>query len=69
MFFSRSDDPIADFDRYDREQQAELDKLPKCDICGKPITDDYFYNIDGTYICESCLNDEYRKKTEDYMEG
>lgn len=64
----RTDDPIADFLAHDAEQQSKLDRLPKCDICGEPILDEYFYNIDGTYICEECLKSEYRKCTDDYME-
>ena len=35
-------------DEYEAEQERKLNKLPKCDCCGQPITDDYFYNIDGT---------------------
>lgn len=66
--YCRTDDPIADFADYDAERQRELDKFPKCDNCGEPITDEYFYNIDGTYICETCMRDEYRKNTDDYME-
>lgn len=54
-------------DEYEAEQERKLNKLPKCDCCGQPITDDYFYNIDGTYICEDCLSD-YRQKTDDYIE-
>ena len=53
---------------YEREQERELRKFPKCDCCGEHITDEYFYNIDGTYLCETCLNDEYRKKTDEYIE-
>jgi formylmethanofuran dehydrogenase subunit E len=53
---------------YEAEQERRLEKYPKCDCCGESITDDYFYNIDGTFICESCMRDEYRKNTEDYME-
>ena len=67
MFF-RTDDPIADFNRYDAEQQNYLDKLPKCDCCGEPITDEHYYDIDGTFFCEECLKDEFRKNTDDYME-
>ena len=66
MFYS--DDPVADADRYDAEQQRMIDKLPKCDYCGEPIMDDYFYNIDGTFICEECLKTEFRKNTEDFIE-
>lgn len=31
---SRTDDPVADFDRYDAEQQQQLDSLPVCECCG-----------------------------------
>lgn len=53
---------------YERDQARRLAKFPTCDYCGEPITDEYFYNIDGTFICEACLKDEFRKDTEDYME-
>ena len=50
--------------RHDAEQEAELQKLPKCDKCGKPIQDDYCYDIEGECICEKCLNKHYRKSVE-----
>ena len=53
---------------YEDEQQRKIDKLPKCEYCGEPITDEYFYDINGTFICEECLNGNYRKSTEDYLE-
>ena len=56
------------YEEYEAEQESRLKRFPKCDCCGEPITDDYFYNIDGTYICETCMRDEYRKNTDDYME-
>ena len=55
-------------DRYDAERQREMDKLPKCDYCGKTIMDDYLYDFDGDLICEDCLNDNFRKRVEDYVE-
>jgi len=64
-----TDDPLLDFDRYDAEQAAELDCLPKCDECGEAIQDDFLYEINDMLICESCLNRSYRKQTTDYMEG
>lgn len=54
--------------RYEDEVERTRKKYPKCDCCGERILDDYFFNIDGTYYCEACLFDEFRKKTEDYME-
>jgi formylmethanofuran dehydrogenase subunit E len=56
------------YEEHERDQERRLKKYPKCDCCDEPITDDYFYDIDGTYFCERCLKAEYRKKTEDYME-
>lgn len=59
-------------DNYDRwkqheaEQQAELDKLPKCEHCGEPIQSDYYYEIGNECLCEDCLNDNFRKDVEDY---
>lgn len=63
-----SDDPIADFNRYEADQEEQLDKLPKCDICGEPIQDDYLYDIYGDIFCEECLNDKFRKNVEDYTD-
>lgn len=56
-----TDDPVADFLRYDREQQRELDKRPKCDICGEPLYE-CGYMIDGELICQECLDDNYKIK-------
>lgn len=55
-------------DDYERERERRLEKYPKCDLCGEPITDDEFFDIDGTYFHEACLNSEYRKYTNDYIE-
>lgn len=52
---------------YEAERERMLDKFPKCDNCGEPITDDFFYISDGTYVCQECLN-EFRVSTENYME-
>ena len=66
--FYRTDDPIADFMAYDAEQERLMDRLPKCDYCGEPITDDHLFDINGDVICESCLNENFRKRVEDYVE-
>lgn len=57
----RTDDPIADFDRYDAEQEKRRDELPECDYCGERITDDYYYVINGDVICEDCLKKHFRQ--------
>lgn len=58
----RSGDPNDDFNRLDREEAAWLESRPKCDICGEPIQDDHFYQINGDKVCPSCLEDHFRKE-------
>lgn len=55
-----TDDPIADFNRYDRELEKKEAKLPKCSDCGEPIYDEYYYKINGKIICIECIED-YRE--------
>lgn len=63
-----TDDPIADFERYDRDCEREMQRLPVCAECGERITDDDCYEINGEIICTECLNDNYRRSTNDYIE-
>ena len=56
------------WERYDRERERELEKFPLCDCCRERITDEHLYHIEGYIYCEKCLNEEFRKRTEDYME-
>ena len=60
MFYSSN--PVADFERYDTEQEAELDKLPVCVCCAQPIQEEYGFCIDGDWYCEECLNAEFKKE-------
>ena len=64
----RTEDPLADFNRWDAAQESELSRLPKCADCGEVIQDEYFYLINDEPICEECLNLNYRKCTEDYID-
>lgn len=64
----RTNDPAADYDRYDAEREASLERLPKCDYCDKYIQDDCFYEINEEVICEECINDNFRKSVDDYVE-
>ena len=52
---------------HDAEQQAELDRLPKCSECGYPIQEEYCWEMNGEYICERCLKDNHRVSTEDVI--
>ncbi len=44
----------------ERRYQRWLKSRPICDCCGERITDDYYYDINGTIYCEDCLNEEFR---------
>lgn len=66
MSVYRTDDPIADFNRRDREQAAWEDSLPKCAICHEPL-DDYIWAINGQILCEFHAEKKYRQNVEDYM--
>lgn len=59
-----TDDPLADFARYDAEQQEALGKLPKCSECDEPIQDEYAYYINGEWVCECCMREHYRKEVQ-----
>jgi hypothetical protein len=67
--WERTDDPVADAESWDRYQQQQLARLPKCAYCGETIQDDKCYLINDELICPECLVREHEKNTEDYMES
>lgn len=56
-----TDDPIADFDRWDTDQHKQLEQLPVCEDCGEHIQDETAFYINGEWICEDCM-DSYRRE-------
>ena len=68
MSFFSTNDPIADYHRYDAVQQREVERCPKCDYCDAPITVDTYYDLDGDIVCEECLDRHFKKFTDDYIE-
>lgn len=63
-----TDDPVADYDRFDAEQTKELERLPRCSECDQPIQGEECWEFNGELICEECLNDNHRKSVEDFLE-
>ncbi len=63
MFF-RTDDPVADFHRYDREQDRRLKLLPTCERCGDAIQQEKAVCINGFWFCDECLESHYRKEVD-----
>ena len=58
-------DNYDQFVRHEAEQQAQLDKLPECSECGEKIQDEYAYYINGEWVCEQCMNENYRKEVQE----
>ena len=56
----RTDDPVSDFERHDREQTKWLDSLPKCSICGEAIQQERAFEKDGFWICHECYENNQR---------
>ena len=63
-----TDNPAADYNRYQDKLQKELDKLPICYECGEPIQDEECYEINDELICPECLLKNHRKFTDDYTD-
>lgn len=59
-----TDDPVADFDRWDEAQNDWLVKRPVCADCGEHIQDDHCYEINDEYICPRCMEDLHRKEVD-----
>lgn len=56
------------WERYERENEARLGRLPLCEKCKKRIQDEFYFYIEGEILCEECMQDKYMFNTEDYME-
>lgn len=54
------------FERHEADQEAQLERCPKCAYCGEPIQEDYLFDIDGELYHEDCAKELFRKDTENY---
>ena len=52
-----TDDPVADFERHDREQARRLAQLPTCDRCGHPIQQERVVRIFSFCFCDECIEE------------
>jgi formylmethanofuran dehydrogenase subunit E len=52
---------------HEAKQEKLLELLPFCDYCGEVIQDDFCWKINDEIICEKCLNEHFRKRTEDFV--
>ena len=61
-----SADLNADIDHYLEDQDRALRGLPTCCECHEPIQDDSLYLIDDKFYCESCINLNHRRYTDEF---
>lgn len=62
-----SDNPIKDHYRYEAEREKQLQKLPKCSYCHDFIQEDFYFEINGEVICETCMDRFFKKDVDDYV--
>lgn len=60
--FRYTDDPVADAAAYDAELARLEEKVPACSYCGRPVAEDFYYEINDEVICASCLDQHFRKE-------
>ena len=66
ILFVRTDDPLADFDRYQAEEERWLKKRPRCSECDKHIQDEFAYYINDEWICPECMSEYLKPVDEDF---
>lgn len=54
------------FCQHEAEQQAKLDKLPKCCECGERIQTEDYYEFNDELYCLDCV-EEHRRWIEDFI--
>lgn len=62
-----TDDPVADFEKYDYERNKKLEELPLCSECGEHVQDEYYFEMNGEIICHECLIENHRKWVDDFI--
>lgn len=63
--FRYSDNPVADADAYYNELAMLEERVPRCQECGKPIMEDFYYMIhDDRPICAECLEQNHEMELE-----
>lgn len=53
---------------HESQKEKELEKFPVCIECHKPIQDERCYRFGNNFICEQCMDDNHKVKTEIYFD-
>lgn len=61
-------DNYSRWEQYDQECEDWLERQPRCDHCGIHIQKEHLYDFCGEIVCQECLDDKFKKRTDDYVE-
>jgi hypothetical protein len=64
-----TDDPVADFDRYDRDTIRELRTRHLCCCCMEPIYDEFAVKLDRRWYCRTCEDMAWALIRQEYLEA
>lgn len=53
--------------KHDAEQEAALQRLPKCSECEHPIQEETCFEVNGEYICNRCIVSNHQVFTGDVI--
>lgn len=59
------EDNYSLWERREVQLEKELALRPVCGYCDEHIQGEYCYEVNGELICEECMEDHFRKATED----
>lgn len=61
-------DNYSRWEQHEQECENWRDSHPHCDYCGGHIQEDHLYDFCGEIICQECLDNNFKKRTDDYAE-
>lgn len=63
-----TNNPLADFHRFDAECEDRLERRPICECCKEHIQDDGAYETDDGLICEECMDGKISEWKNDHYQ-
>lgn len=58
----RYPDPLDDHRAWEAELARLEELVPVCCYCGRPVAEDYYYEINDEVCCAECLDRHFRKE-------
>lgn len=63
-----TDDPVADFDRWDADQYRRQKRHPRCAHCDEYVQNTRYYLINDSVICPDCLEIDFGHDVDEYID-